>query len=509
MKNRQPQLENWEVALIRAMLDSGAYTKQQIVAYFSRPDRSVNQGRISEIENNHERYAGIDAAPPEALVTFLEDWNKIRFPAAPALPPGPTHPDTLAARFKRRDGNPARLNVAETSSVEGKQKLDWGSRHKYCKTLAGMANKDGGYILFGVKDGSFEVVGIRPDRMEKFDLKKANEFITRSFNQALDIEKGQFEIDGKTVGVLYVHPSKSKPVICTAEGSDLYSGDIYFRYPGETRRIQAPELFNLLQERDSRAGERVLQLVGTLAETGVHNAAVINLATGEVEGEKGGFLIEESLLDKIKFVAEGKFVEKDGTPALRVVGDVQPVGGPKVTIEQSVVGSITELHIHEAFLYQKCQYQPVAYIQAQTHMQPLWLPIFFFAAEANLDLPALIETLKKSGSPYAQRISKQIDRVKSGRPPTGVPTSANVKSELDALLSNEPITVDDAIAARRFLQALRHLSPDQIELARVLSVLIDLRARFGNIQDLRSDFRYSIATVDLNWFRQLVVTATK
>lgn len=501
MKPKQPQLEGWEVALIRAMLGTGEFTKQQIVAYFSRPDRSVNQGRISEIENDHERYRGIDAAPDDALKSFLDDWKTIRFPEAPALPPGPTHPGSLSARFPIRNGEPVRLNAGETSTVEGKESFNWGNRHKYCKTLAGMANKDGGYILLGVKDGSFEVTGIQQDRMEKFDLKKANEFISRSFNQALDVEKGQFEADGKTVGVLFVHPSRNKPVICTVDGSDLCSGDIYYRYPGETRRIQAPELDQLLKERDARAGDRVLQLVGTLAETGAHNAAIINLRTGEVEGEKGNFLIEEKLLDKIKFITEGKLVETDGVPTLRVVGDVKPVGDAAVTIEQSVVGSITALHIQEAFLYQKCQYEPVAYIQAQAHLQPLWLPIFYFATEAKLDLDGLIDVIKNSDSPYDQRIERHVDRVRTGRYPAGQPAQASVQAELDALTSNEPITVDDTASAKKYLQALRLLTPETIELSRVISILTDLRARFGNNQDIRSDLRYAMAVVDLNWFR--------
>ena len=417
---KKQQLEDWEVALIRSMLKTGEFSKQQIVAYFSRPERSVNQGRISEIESDHERYRGIEAAPEASLTSFLEDWQKIRFPEAPKFPPGPVHPQTLAARFPKRAGKPLRLSAGETSQVEGKEGFNWGSRQEYCRTLAGMANNDGGYLLLGIKDGTFEVVGIATDRMEKFDLKRANEFVTRSFNQALEIEKSQFEIEGKTIGVLYVHASRSKPVICKVDGGGLFSGDIYYRYPGETRRIQAPELENILRDRDSRAGNRVLNLVGTLAETGAQNAAVINLRSGEVEGDRGRFMIEESLLDKIKFITEGKLDEAEGSPTLRVVGEVQPVGDGVVAIRQSVVGSITEVHICDAFLYQKCQYEPKAYIQAQTHLQPLWLPIFFFASIAKLDLNTLVDVIRSSESPYAQRIEKHVERVIDGRHPAGV-----------------------------------------------------------------------------------------
>lgn len=70
---RKKQFEDWEVAIIRSMLDSGLYSKQQIVAYFSRPDRSINQARISEIEANHERYNHIKQASSEEFEQFMAE----------------------------------------------------------------------------------------------------------------------------------------------------------------------------------------------------------------------------------------------------------------------------------------------------------------------------------------------------------------------------------------------------------------------------------------------------
>lgn len=504
MSQRTSQLQDWEVALIRRMLATGKFTKQEIVAYFTRPDRSINQGRISEIEQDHERYRGIEPASEEELEKFLADWDKLRFPESPILPLGPTHPTTLTTLFTLKDGDPPRLSVSETTFVEGKQSFNWGSKSDYCRTLSGMANNSGGYLIFGVKDGSFEIEGIAQDRMERFDLKRANEFITRSFSQALDLEKGQFQIDEKTVGVIYVHPSKNKPVICKLDADGLNSGDIYYRYPGETRRIQAPELEQLLRERDTSAEGRLLGLLSKVTESGINNAAVINLTSGEVTGEGGRFVIDESLLDKVKFIAQGKFDEREGAPTLRLVGDVQPTSGT-VTIQQSVIASITERDIHEAFLLQKCKYKPEAYIQAQTHLQPLWLPIYWFAVAGGLNLDSVQILLKESQSPYESRIQRQIERVTTGRSPAGAPSQQTVARELGALVGADAIEVEDGEQAKRYLQALRLVEPDQMALDRVLKILIDLRSRFGNRQELITEFRYALATIDLRWFGPRVV----
>jgi hypothetical protein len=505
MSNKQTQLADWEVAIIRAMLQAGTFKKQEIVAYFSRPDRSINQARVSEIEDHHERYKGIVAASKPELDKFVTDWKQIRFPDAPLVPPSPTSPAVLSARFQLRPGDPPRLAIAETDTIEGKETFDWGNRHDYCKTLAGMANNKGGYILFGVKDGSFEVVGIASDRMDRFDLKKANEYITRTFNQALVLEKGQFAIAGKTIGVLYAAISRAKPVVCTLDGSKLFSGDIFYRYPGETRRIQAPELEAILKERDTSAENRLLQMVGKLAESGAHNAAIIDLASGEVTGERGRFVIDEKLLDQIKFIAEGRFEENDGAPALRVVGDVQPISGPRVTIQQSVLGSITERHIQDAFLQQNCTYDPKVYIQAQTHLQPVWLPIFYFAAEAGLDLGGLKQILESSETTYPARIKRQVERIMSGNPPAGAPQPTSVHAELSAIRNHGPVDVADEHAARRYLLAMRLVTPADIALDRALSILSDLRTRFGNKREMLLELRYALAAVDLHWNRQRII----
>jgi hypothetical protein len=68
-------LEKWEVAIVKSMLDK-KYVPQDVHAYFSRPTRSVNQARISQIKDG-TLYAAIKPASDVELDAFLNAWPDI------------------------------------------------------------------------------------------------------------------------------------------------------------------------------------------------------------------------------------------------------------------------------------------------------------------------------------------------------------------------------------------------------------------------------------------------
>jgi hypothetical protein len=74
IRKRGNSLEKWEVALIKAMELKGDWPNHQdILAYFTRPTRSVNHRVIGEITRG-EKHIAIKAATPEALAEFLATW---------------------------------------------------------------------------------------------------------------------------------------------------------------------------------------------------------------------------------------------------------------------------------------------------------------------------------------------------------------------------------------------------------------------------------------------------
>ncbi len=73
---RGHKLERWEVALVKAMLERGGYNDQNILAYFTRPTRSINHRVIAEIRTG-AKYSAARAASADELVEFLATWPDV------------------------------------------------------------------------------------------------------------------------------------------------------------------------------------------------------------------------------------------------------------------------------------------------------------------------------------------------------------------------------------------------------------------------------------------------
>ena len=68
------QLDAWEVRMIKGMLDTRRWNKQEILSYFSFPGRSVNPARIGEIENSHPRFGRVLGASRDEVLEFVEHY---------------------------------------------------------------------------------------------------------------------------------------------------------------------------------------------------------------------------------------------------------------------------------------------------------------------------------------------------------------------------------------------------------------------------------------------------
>lgn len=70
------RLRRWEIALIKRMIETWGGNDQDILAYFTRPSRSINHARISEIRSR-TKHKNVPAATEEQLTKYLADWPEI------------------------------------------------------------------------------------------------------------------------------------------------------------------------------------------------------------------------------------------------------------------------------------------------------------------------------------------------------------------------------------------------------------------------------------------------
>ncbi len=62
------------------------------------------------------------------------------------------------------------------------------------------------------------------------------------------------------------------------------------------------------------------------------NRIILDLNTGNLSGGGGSIILDGDLLQKIAFIKEGKFVETNGTPTLRLIGDITKISTGKVVV---------------------------------------------------------------------------------------------------------------------------------------------------------------------------------
>lgn len=70
------RLERWEIALVKRMIETWGVNDQDILAYFTRPSRSINHARISEIRSG-AKHKGVPAATEAQLAEYLAHWPEI------------------------------------------------------------------------------------------------------------------------------------------------------------------------------------------------------------------------------------------------------------------------------------------------------------------------------------------------------------------------------------------------------------------------------------------------
>jgi hypothetical protein len=229
--------------------------------------------------------------------------------------------------FSFEINNKGHLKRRESYDLEFKANFHLGNQLlEYCRSLVGMANNKGGQIIFGIQDRPRVPFGMTNDKFTTCDPAKINQTLMEYFSHEIEWEMDTLEFESRVFGRLRVKEATRKPVICKKNGDKvLKEAAIYYRYRGETKEINFAELFDILQnERDKEKllWMKHIEKIGTVGPQNIH---LVDTYKGELHTEKGKILLDKDLLDKIKFIKEGQFVEKGGSPTLRIVGEISGV----------------------------------------------------------------------------------------------------------------------------------------------------------------------------------------
>jgi Schlafen, AlbA_2 len=394
--SRRRSITDDEISIIKAMLRRGI-GKTEILSYFTRPDRPINFGRITNIDTGEYGPNVVGASESELdrfLVSWAESQGKTTTDLAAAIfdpqSLSPVHPNRLGLLFRKEAKIGWIVAPGETDEIECKESFNVSGR--VLRTVAAFANNRGGYILFGVRDTGQRVIGLKNNKFESTDISRISQWIRASLEPIPRFERSAFKVGNTQVGVIYIHPIHEWPVIATKTTDGLHTGTIYFRYPGESRPIEPSELRNMLSQRDGRARREAGKSVIRTLELGP-NAGILDLDSGRVEGKSGSFVIDENLLSKVDFIREGSFVDTGGKPTLKVIGDVYAVesGTPS---PQHIPEGITDDDVLVAFLKQENVLSPLEFVTHGCHSAKVWLPIHYFIQKSSIDLEAALKTIE-------------------------------------------------------------------------------------------------------------------
>jgi predicted HTH transcriptional regulator len=156
----------------------------------------------------------------------------------------------------------ALLDGAEESDVlEFKTAMDWNQ--SLIRDILAMANvQDGGRIVVGVADQTYDRVGLSAAQIATYDLETMQDRVS-----AFADPRVEFRVDvaadrnGLQFVVIDVRPFETVPVVCRRDGADLNEGDIYYRSrsgrPASARVQRSADMRDIIEVAITRSRQRL------------------------------------------------------------------------------------------------------------------------------------------------------------------------------------------------------------------------------------------------------------
>jgi len=427
----------------------------------------------------------------------------------------PFEASTLDEIFKFDPGNAQRLSSRESGRLEFKETFHFGSIDDYAKTMAAFANTAGGYLVFGVKDKPRVLIGLKNDTFDNLDPARLTQTLSSTLAPEIHWEQHIHEVQGKKLGIFYIYESRIKPVVALKTTNEVQEGGIYYRYRGRSEKIKYSELRQLLDNEREKERELWTQTLRQMARIGIENVGVLDSATGEVSGGKGSFLIAQELLPQLQFIHSGTFVESEGQPVFKLIGDVVPVSTQLVQPTKYVRAPLHGVDILKAFLRRESILLPLDYVKQVCFEPSQFYPIHFFTNQTNVTASDVVAELEKMDC-RAARKNKLIERFKTdetftyGKLTSETPSTKRRLHVFDGLVAKTLNDVDAAGDLPALFHALTHLDRQNADPEYLLPLLLRVAMpKYSSISPLDAGFmRKAICHLDIVWYKQASAKAT-
>lgn len=136
----------------------------------------------------------------------------------------------------------------EETNIEYKLIFDRNNKEakaKYVKELAALYNTEGGYLIFGIEDKTNGLEGLK--NFVEPDSAMIADDINNYFKPSFQFKSRVFEINNKSLFVIYVSKRIDIPAVCIKNYTDvLRESTIYYRYSTQSAPIHAEDLIYLL-----------------------------------------------------------------------------------------------------------------------------------------------------------------------------------------------------------------------------------------------------------------------
>lgn len=450
-----------EIGLIKAMLAREMKNKD-IQFYFNRQDRAVNSGRMTQIRD--KSYGPeVPQASESDLNLFLSTFKPAAIGAVvthSVMVSETTLEERANSLFEKRGRAGWFLKTHESETTECKESFCVKPEHRFAdplRSIAGLANNNGGFVFFGVKelpDGSLNVVGLNDETFALTDPADLNRSLAGSLNPIPVFTMFSLEFDGRLVGVVHIQKHELPPVIAIKNvNNEFKEGAIYYRYVGETRTIKPGELQQIIAYREQKA---IAEFSNRISRVAMGAAATLDLETGKVEGRVGSFMIGEDLLPKIQFIREGQFTEKEGAPALRLIGDVEATSEQPQVIRDNITPDATIRN----FLNNIVIREPRQYLLHSAHSNREWQPIWYYLHVAGLATEHAVELLRKENASQPSHRDGVIARLTGKRGAFNI-NQGKPKHLVAAFARGEIDEPADVPSAHKFALAVQGLPDDQ------------------------------------------------